>query len=125
MKRRFLAVMLVVLMLLSAASVPVSAADAMGVSQPLIDILKDMEGFSKYPYADNGQWTVGYGTRCPDDKLSRYKSKGITEKEAEKLLQTGALYYTGHCTGAAQYDYLKTIMCDRLQPLSTGMSIEL
>ena len=87
MKRKILAVMLVVLTLLSVASMPVSAADTMRASRSLIDVLKDMEGFSKYPYADNGQWTVGYGTRCPDDKLSQYKSKGITVKAAEALLE--------------------------------------
>ena len=32
-------------------------------------------------------------------------------------------YYTGHCTGAAQYTHLKTILADKLQPLSTGITI--
>ena len=58
-------------------------------------------------------------------KLDPETDREILKDAAEKLLQTGAVYYTGHCTGAAQYDYLKTIMGDRLQPLSTGMSIEL
>lgn len=86
MKRRFLAVLLALLMLLPASSMMVSAA-TMCVSQSLINVLKKTEGFSKYPYADNGQWTVGYGTRCPDDKLTDYKTNGITEEEALALLE--------------------------------------
>lgn len=86
MRRRILAVLLAVLMLLPASSVTVNAAATMRPSQSLINVLKKMEGFSKYPYADNGQWTVGYGTRCPDDKLTDYKTNGITEKEALALL---------------------------------------
>lgn len=39
---------------------------------------------------------------------------------AEKLLSLDCRYYTGHCTGAAQYDFLKSLMGDRLELLSTG-----
>lgn len=44
---------------------------------------------------------------------------------AETLLQFPTKYYTGHCTGLAQYDYLRQRMGDRLEYLSTGQSIEL
>lgn len=52
-----------------------------------IDYLKKEEGFSKYPYYDYGQYTVGYGTKCPDDMLEEYKANGITEEAAEILLR--------------------------------------
>ena len=65
----------------------VSAAESMKSSQAFIDVLKKMEGFRAIPYWDHSQWTVGYGTRCPDDKLEEYKSKGITVEAAEVLLQ--------------------------------------
>ena len=65
----------------------VSAAAASTASEECIEILKAYEGFCKYPYEDYGQWTVGYGTRCPADKLATYKEKGITEEEAEELLK--------------------------------------
>lgn len=43
---------------------------------------------------------------------------------AEILLQYDTVYYTGHCTGLKQYDYLKTIMGDRLHYISTGTILE-
>ncbi|MDR1730926.1 MAG: MBL fold metallo-hydrolase [Synergistaceae bacterium] len=36
------------------------------------------------------------------------------------LLETGARFHTGHCTGAEPYERLKTLLGDRLFPLSTG-----
>lgn len=56
-------------------------------SDACIAILKQEEGFSERPYWDYSQWTVGYGTKCPDDMLEKYKADGITEAEAETLLR--------------------------------------
>lgn len=42
---------------------------------------------------------------------------------AEELLQYDTLYYTGHCTGEAQFAILKQAMGDRLHYLATGDSI--
>ncbi len=56
-------------------------------SDACIAILKAEEGFSRVPYWDYAQYTVGYGTRCPDDKLEEYTKNGITEEEAEILLR--------------------------------------
>ncbi len=44
---------------------------------------------------------------------------------AKKLLEFPTMYYTGHCTGLAQYDYLRQRMGDRLEYLSAGQSIEI
>ena len=44
---------------------------------------------------------------------------------AEKLLAYDTVYYTGHCTGQAQYAYLKEIMGDKLHYLSTGTVLEI
>ncbi len=63
-----------------------NAASKMSVSKAFVDVLKKMEGFSALAYWDYSQWTVGYGTQCPADKLEEYKTKGITEEEALKLL---------------------------------------
>lgn len=65
-----------------------SAAEVMTTSSDAVKILKAEEGFSKTPYWDYAQWTVGYGTKCPDDMLDYYKQYGITEAEAESLLCT-------------------------------------
>ncbi len=59
----------------------------MKTSDDLIALLKYEEGFSKYPYWDYSQWTVGYGNKCPDDMLETYRNRGITEYEAELLLR--------------------------------------
>ena len=56
-------------------------------SRQCVDLIKQYEGFAKYPMWDYGQWSVGYGSRCPDDKLAYYKAYGITEAEAEALLR--------------------------------------
>ncbi len=56
-------------------------------SEECVNIIKQYEGFCKYPMWDYGQYTVGYGTRCPDDKLAEYRKNGITEEQAEALLR--------------------------------------
>lgn len=62
--------------------------EAMVTSDDAIELLKSLEGFSKYPYYDYSQYSVGYGTRCPDADYYRYCVDGITEEEAEQLLRT-------------------------------------
>lgn len=42
---------------------------------------------------------------------------------AQSLLQSPTIYYTGHCTGQAQYARLKTILGSRLHSFSTGDTI--
>lgn len=44
---------------------------------------------------------------------------------AKKLLEYNTIYYTGHCTGQKQYDYLKTIMGDKLHYTATGTILEI
>ena len=56
-------------------------------SDDLIKLLKYEEGFMKYPQWDYSQYTVGYGTRCPSDKLAEYSAYGISEYDAEQLLR--------------------------------------
>lgn len=52
-----------------------------------VQFIKDHEGFVEYPMWDYGQYSVGYGSRCPDDKLEEYRENGITEEEADYLLR--------------------------------------
>lgn len=47
------------------------------------------------------------------------------EQAAGLLLESPTVYYTGHCTGAGQFDFLKARMGSRLHALSTGRTIEL
>lgn len=63
------------------------AASALVSSDKLVEYIKSVEGFRAYPYWDYGQYTVGYGTRCPSDKYEEYSSKGISEEAAVELLK--------------------------------------
>ena len=38
------------------------------------------------PYWDYSQWTVGFGTACPDAFLEHYQKEGIPLEEAENLM---------------------------------------
>jgi 7,8-dihydropterin-6-yl-methyl-4-(beta-D-ribofuranosyl)aminobenzene 5'-phosphate synthase len=41
-------------------------------------------------------------------------------KLAQQLKETGAVFYTGHCTGSEAYEILREIMGEQINPLSTG-----
>ena len=89
MKKRILSFMLAVMLLITLiplTAVTAGAASSFVASQEMISVLKGFEGFSRYPYWDYSQWTVGYGTRVPDGKLAAYQANGIPEEEAEALL---------------------------------------
>ena len=45
------------------------------------------------------------------------------DRAAETLLSYPTVYYTGHCTGQAQFDRLKNRMGSRLHVISTGSVI--
>ena len=47
------------------------------------------------------------------------------EEAANALLALPTVYYTGHCTGQAAYDFLKARMGDRLHSIHTGDIIRL
>lgn len=90
MKKRVFSLLLSLLLLLSLiASVvlPAFAAGSLTASEDCVAVLKKMEGFSKYPVYDYSQYSVGYGTACPEKDLARYTSQGITEQEADALLR--------------------------------------
>ena len=69
-------------------TVPNEPTGPMTTSDAAVAMLKKEEGFSSKPYWDYAQWTIGYGTKCPDDRLDYYKQYGISEAEAESLLRT-------------------------------------
>lgn len=46
-------------------------------------------------------------------------------RAARQLLDSPTVYYTGHCTGQAQYQLMEPLMQNRLCSLSTGTVIEL
>lgn len=60
--------------------------EEMTVSQGIVDLIKDFEGYRATPYADNTQWTVGYGSWCGDISDPR-PDIYLTEPEAEARLR--------------------------------------
>lgn len=89
MKRIISLVLSCVLMLSATAMIafPAAATSDMKTSDALVEILKEEEGFVKYPMWDYSQYSIGYGTRCPDDMVDYYRANGITKAEAEMLLR--------------------------------------
>lgn len=57
----------------------------MTTSQSMVDMIKDMEGFSEEPYWDVNQWSIGYGSGCGTDQDNK-PDITVTEEEAEAML---------------------------------------
>ena len=53
------------------------------------------------------------------------EDRKVLAQSAETLLDLPCTYYTCHCTGLPQYEFLKTILGDRLHYLSTGTRLTL
>ncbi len=90
MKKRITSLFMVAVILfgvISASGFTVSAEADFRASAECIAVLKAEEGFSVKPYWDYSQYTVGYGSTCPPDMVDYYTANGITEAEAEVLLQ--------------------------------------
>ena len=98
MKRKTRIVAFLLVICLMTGFLPSVRADGeLTVSQELVDVLKTMEGFAAKPYWDYKQWTVGYGSLCPDapsgpegtggELFNRYMESGIPLDEAEQLLR--------------------------------------
>ena len=58
------------------------------------------------------------------DPQTREGRTALTQA-AESLLALPCVYYTCHCTGIPQYEFLKTILGDRLHYLATGSRLTL
>ena len=83
MKNRFLCGLLAVclLVVMLPATVTSASADAkQTVSENLINVLKQLEGFRASAYVSGGQWSIGYGTAGSPGQT-------ITEAEADKALR--------------------------------------
>ena len=95
MKKRLASLLLAVVIFVSFAAAGAVSASAesdesagsqLKTSEACVQMLKEFEGFNEKPYWDYAQYTVGYGTRCPDEMLDYYMANGISEAEAEALL---------------------------------------
>ena len=55
----------------------------------------------------------------------KLEDEAALKEAAEILLGFPCTYYTGHCTGQPQFAFLKAVMGDALQALSTGREVSL
>ena len=103
MKNRFLCGLLAVCLLVAMlpATVITASADTRTVSENLIAVLKQLEGFSANAYVSSGQWSIGYGTAGSPGQT-------ITEAEADKALR----------------DHLKAVE-DKLNAFDAGWNLKL
>ncbi|MCD7754764.1 MAG: SH3 domain-containing protein [Firmicutes bacterium] len=59
----------------------------MKASDEFVEMLKKLEGFSGVAYWDYSQYTIGYGTRCPDEWIDLYtEDNPLPEELALELL---------------------------------------
>lgn len=97
MNKRVLSLCLAVALLLSffaIAPVTVRAASNMTTSEACLSVIKELEGFSGTPYKDSdGKYTIGYGTRCPDDLVDQYMKTPMTKEEADAELRKEMVNY--------------------------------
>lgn len=97
MNKRFLSLFLALTLALSIFAVApmyASAASEMTTSEECLAVIKELEGFSGKPYLDaNGQYTIGYGTRCPDELVSKYMKEPMTTAEADAELRKEVVSY--------------------------------
>ena len=82
--------------LLLPSSVQADERGPMTSSDKMIKLIEEMEGFEAIPYWDYGQWTVGFGTRCPDEHLARYQKEGIPYEEAHELMREHVAIFEGY-----------------------------
>ena len=91
MNKSFLSLCLVLALVLgifAIAPVQTHAASQMVTSENCLSVIKELEGFSGKPYLDtDGKYTIGYGTRCPDELVSKYMSTPMTKEEADAELR--------------------------------------
>lgn len=96
MKKRLLCLCLAFSLILGlfAVAPAIRAASSMKASEDLIAVIKEFEGFSGTPYLDSdGKYTIGYGTRCPDDLVDQYNETPMTEEEADAELRAVIVTY--------------------------------
>ena len=81
----------------------------------MINILdKYMEIFHAYPDV-----VISGFHMMQKEEYSEEDVKNIQDI-AKELLKTGAIFYTGHCTGQKAYDMMKSVMGERLHPIHSG-----
>lgn len=86
----------------------------------IVNILKQAQKISDLPITH----VVG-GFHLKDLDLNDSIDRDFLKDISDRLLDSGAVFYTGHCTGRDQFYKLKETMKDRINELSTGTIINI
>lgn len=65
------------------------------------------------------------GFHLHNKSTNTFESPALLDTLAKELMNTFSKFYTCHCTGLPAYSYLKVIMKDQIEYLSTGETIEI
>ena len=71
----------------------------MKVSDELLRVLKELEGFEPYAYWDYKQYSIGYGSKCPEGYETYYQKNPITLEYAEELLRKELVLFEEQING--------------------------
>ena len=69
------------------------------ISDQMMTMLKQLEGFNEHAYWDYSQWSIGYGSRCPAGMEEYYQKNPITREYAEELLRGELDYFEEKVNG--------------------------
>ena len=79
----------------------------MHVSDELLRVLKQLEGFNPYAYWDYKQWSIGYGSECPKGMEEYYQKNPISLEYAEELLRGELEFFESELNGFISHFGLK------------------
>ena len=111
MKRKHIGGILLAGVLLLAAIIPVcvgaaraaTTSEPMKISDEMMSVLKDLEGFNPHAYWDYKQWSIGYGSKCPEGMEDYYREdregNEISLEYAEELLRGELDYFERELNG--------------------------
>ena len=85
--KRVVLILLCLATMLTLFPITVSATNNYKLSDAGARMIQSFEGFAEYPVWDYAQYSVGYGSRCPDEDYERYMANGISRAEADKLFR--------------------------------------
>lgn len=98
----FIAIMLCVAVIISVSIVAAgeeTTGGTMKISDEMLDVLKQLEGFSPYAYWDYQQYSIGYGSKCPAGYEDYYQKNPISLEYAEELLRGELDYFERELNG--------------------------
>ena len=81
---------------------PEASNGPFAISDQMMTMLKQLEGFNAYAYWDYSQWSIGYGSLCPAGMEDYYQKNPITLEYAEQLLRNELDYFEGKVNGFIQ-----------------------